>query len=247
MAETGHPSEVGQPSEHHSPPPVRHTSEHVDPNRRLSQEAPHGLGETEEQHALHAHIPQKKLWGLDLRNEAILFYILMVTSIGCEIAAAVCGAYRHTWSKPFIGTMTAFLALHVWAWLQTAVGMVQRASWVRDEGDLATRRQFLYLAVRLNRLMLPTAIVALATFIQAYARRHSLGDLAYWLLFLLVFIWNIVFSVMNAYNNITWESDRLEYEEGENPFSHSRLAILGIPSSAASVKKARREGKGKEV
>ena len=35
---------------------------------------------------------------------------------------------------------------------------------------------------------------------------------------------------MNAYNNITWESDRLEYEEGSTPYSNTLLAILGIPS-----------------
>jgi hypothetical protein len=36
---------------------------------------------------------------------------------------------------------------------------------------------------------------------------------------------------MNAYNNITWESDRLEFEEGASPYGNTMLAILGIPSS----------------
>ena len=36
--------------------------------------------------------------------------------------------------------------------------------------------------------------------------------------------------VMNAYNNITWESDRLEFEEGQSPYRVTLLAILGIPS-----------------
>jgi hypothetical protein len=44
------------------------------------------------------------------------------------------------------------------------------------------------------------------------------------------FIFNIVGCVMNAYNNITWESDRLEYEEGHSPYGNTLLAILGIPS-----------------
>lgn len=68
------------------------------------------------------------------------------------------------------------------------------------------------------------------TFIVGYTQRRELKDLAYWLLFLLAFIWNTVFSVMNAYNNITWESDRLQYEENEIHFKMTRLAILGIPS-----------------
>ena len=35
---------------------------------------------------------------------------------------------------------------------------------------------------------------------------------------------------MNAYNNITWESDRLEYEEGHSPYGNTLYAIVGIPS-----------------
>lgn len=42
---------------------------------------------------------------------------------------------------------------------------------------------------------------------------------------------------MNAYNNITWESDRLMYEEGEQPFRVTRLAILGIPSTPKELPK----------
>lgn len=75
-----------------------------------------------------------------------------------------------------------------------------------------------------------TAVICLPTFIQAYVQRESYHDLAYWLLFLLFFIFNTVGCVMNAYNNITWESDRLHYEEGEPPMKHTKLAILGIPS-----------------
>ncbi|KAH9820411.1 hypothetical protein Tdes44962_MAKER10326, partial [Teratosphaeria destructans] len=131
------------------------------------------------------------------------------------------------------------MALHWAAWLQTAIGMLRRASWVREEADLVARREFLSLAVRLNRLMMPTALIALPVFIQAYVRRDDLRDLPYWLLFLLIFIWNTVFSVMNAYNNITWESDRLRYEEGEPPFRSTRLAILGIPTTTTTTTKGR--------
>jgi hypothetical protein len=35
---------------------------------------------------------------------------------------------------------------------------------------------------------------------------------------------------MNAYNNITWELDRLEFEEGQSPYRIPLLAVLGIPS-----------------
>ena len=44
------------------------------------------------------------------------------------------------------------------------------------------------------------------------------------------FIFNIVGCVMNAYNNITWESDRLEYEDGHSPYGNTLLSIIGIPS-----------------
>ncbi|KAK3109895.1 hypothetical protein LTR53_016377 [Teratosphaeriaceae sp. CCFEE 6253] len=229
------------------PDPVRHDSEPVDLNRRLSDEGPHAPGETEEQHAAHSQIPTKRTWGLNESQESALFYFWMATSLCCLIAAAGLGAYYHAWGKPFIGTMSAFMVLHWAGWLQTASGMAQRASWVRDEGDLATRRQYLYLAVRLNRLMLPTAIVGLVTFIQAYARRFDLNDLAYWLLFLLVFIWNIVFCVMNAYNNISWESSRLEYEDPDHPYNIGRLAILGLGSPTKKEHGNGKEREGKEV
>ena len=68
------------------------------------------------------------------------------------------------------------------------------------------------------------------TFIVNYVRRDHTHDICSWLLFLLVFIFNTVGCVMNAYNNITWESDRLEYEEGSTPYGNTMLSILGIPS-----------------
>lgn len=76
----------------------------------------------------------------------------------------------------------------------------------------------------------PTAVISFVFFIVAYVRREDTDDLANWLVFLIVFIANTVGCVMNAYNNITWESDRLEYEEGSSPYGNTMLAILGIPS-----------------
>lgn len=113
-----------------------------------------GIGETYEQHAQHDLIAPKAHWGLSPKAEATLFYCCAVPSWGLEIAAAVVGSYSHSWNPPFIVCISAFLVLHWMAWLQTAVGMMQRASWVRDESDLNDRRQFLHLAVRLNRLMM---------------------------------------------------------------------------------------------
>lgn len=77
----------------------------------------------------------------------------------------------------------------------------------------------------------PTAVIAFIVFVVAYVRRDDTDDLANWLLYLLFFIFDTVFCVMNAYNNITWESDRLEYEEGASPYSNTLYAILGYPSS----------------
>ncbi|CZT14583.1 uncharacterized protein RCC_12055 [Ramularia collo-cygni] len=190
-----------------------------------------GLGETEEQHRLHANYEAPKHWGLGRRSESILFYTFAIPSWCFEIAAAILGAFRGTSSNPFVATCTIWLVLWLTAWLQTAVLMIQRASWVRDEANLKDRKQYLYLSVRLQRLQMITWIIALPVFIQAYVQRNNTGyNTAYWLLFLLFFIFNIVGCVMNAYNNITWELDRLLYEDGEPPMRHARLASLGIPS-----------------
>ncbi|SMR56344.1 unnamed protein product [Zymoseptoria tritici ST99CH_3D1] len=194
-----------------------------------------GPGETYEEHALHSKYQPQKHWGLGWRAESTLFYCFVIPSWCFEIASAVLGSFENTEAHPFIATCTIWLVLWATAWLQTAVLMVQRASWVRDEANLEDRKQYLYLSVRLQRLMmltisLVTWIIALPVFIQAYVRRDHFDDLPYWLIFLLFFIFNIVGCVMNAYNNITWELDRLLYEEGEPPMKHTRLAIVGISS-----------------
>lgn len=77
----------------------------------------------------------------------------------------------------------------------------------------------------------PTAIPAFVTFVVGYVERDERDDLPFWLIFLLFFILNTVGCVMNAYNNITWECDRLHYEEGFPAMKYTRLAIFGIPSS----------------
>jgi len=134
----------------------------TDLSQRLSREGERGLGETELQHAHHAHIKPKHHWGLPPYTEAALFYAFAVPSWALEIASAVIGTYYHSWTIQFAVPMSLFLAFHWAAWLQTVVGMMQRASWFRDEADLNDRRDFLYLAVRLNRLMLVSCYVLLS-------------------------------------------------------------------------------------
>ena len=79
-------------------------------------------------------------------------------------------------------------------------------------------------------------MISFIIFVVAYARRYDTDDVGNWLLFILVFIFNTVGCVMNAYNNITWESDRLEYEEGSSPYGNTMLSILGIPSKPSGEK-----------
>jgi hypothetical protein len=93
-------------------------------------------------------------WGLHRKNETLIFYGLVIPSWGLEIAAAVVGAYMRSDSPAFIGCITAFFALHWAAWLQTTFAMMQRSSWRRDEEAVEERVQFLWFAVRLQRMML---------------------------------------------------------------------------------------------
>jgi len=114
----------------------------------------HGYGETPEQHARHAAPPQEKHFGLPPYSEAALFYVWAILSWGFEIAASVTGSYYSTGDHRFIATATVCMFCSWAAWWQTAIQMMQRASWVRDESNLTDRRRYLYLAVRLTRLML---------------------------------------------------------------------------------------------
>ena len=99
-------------------------------------------------------LSMKLHWGLHTFPENVLFYCFAIPSWCLEIAAAVLGAYRGASDPAFIGCVTAFLVLHWAAWLQTAFGMVQRASWRREHETVPERTQFLYLAIRLQRLMI---------------------------------------------------------------------------------------------
>jgi hypothetical protein len=114
----------------------------------------HGHGETMEQHERHLSMPQIAHWGLPPYTEAALFYTWAGLSWCLEIAAAVLGSYFDTGNHGFIATATLCMFFSWAAWWQTVVGMMQRASWVRDESNLADRRRYLYFAVRLQRLML---------------------------------------------------------------------------------------------
>ena len=121
----------------------------------------HGYGETTEQHAAHTSYVSHPTshFGLAPSAERILFYAFAISSWAMEIVSCILGSYFKTWDHRFIATVTPFLVLSWAAWWQTAVGMMQRASWVRDEGNLADRKRYLYFAVRLNRLMLVSFVI----------------------------------------------------------------------------------------
>jgi hypothetical protein len=111
-------------------------------------------GETAEQHAAHAYYAPIRHWGLGRKHENALFYLFAVPSWCVAIATAVTGRATGTGSAAFAATAAVWLVLWATAWLQTAVLMVQRASWTRDEANLKDRKQYLYLSVRLQRLMI---------------------------------------------------------------------------------------------
>lgn len=93
-------------------------------------------------------------WGLHRKNETLLFYGMILPCWCLEIAAAAIGPYLRSGSGAFIGCITAFFVLHWAAWFQTAFAMMQRSSWRRDEEAVEERVQFLWFAVRLQRMML---------------------------------------------------------------------------------------------
>ena len=64
----------------------------------------------------------------------------------------------------------------------------------------------------------------------AYRFKDKASSPAYWIIYLVVWITNIVVCMMNVYNNISWESDLLyqiapQYQQG-----NFWLAVLGIRS-----------------
>lgn len=133
----------------------------------------HGYGETAEQHAHHADVTPIKTWGLvpGSPTEAGIFYTFATLSWMLLIAAAVLGSYYSTTEHGFIATISTFFFFSWAAWWMTAAQMAMRASWIRDEGDLPTRRAYLYLAVRLNRLMMVSilTIFSLQTLLRCIA------------------------------------------------------------------------------
>ena len=101
----------------------------------------HGYGETMDQHLAHSDSAEPAHWGLSVPLEERLFYIFAVPSWAFEIVAGIIGSYYSSKHPAFIALVTIFLVLHWSAWLQTVVGMLQRASWVRDESNLPDRRR----------------------------------------------------------------------------------------------------------
>jgi hypothetical protein len=93
-------------------------------------------------------------WGLHRKNETLLFYGMIIPCWAVEIAAAAMGPYLRSGSPAFIACITVFFVLHWAAWFQTAFAMMQRSSWRRDEEAVEERVQFLWFAVRLQRMML---------------------------------------------------------------------------------------------
>lgn len=101
------------------------------------------------------HLLSLKLhWGLHRKTETVIFYCFAIVCWGAEIAAAALGPYVRSSHPAFIACVSVYWVLHWAAWFQTAFAMVQRASWRRDEEVLEERVQFLWFAVRLQRLML---------------------------------------------------------------------------------------------
>lgn len=125
------------------------------PKTSPSPEADGNLPVDREQNAS-TYLKQKLHWGLPRPLEVALFYTLAILAWMSQIAAAVLGSYRHTRSLPFAVTVSVFCVLHWAAWCQTAFAMMQRASWRREE-TIGERVQFLFFAVRLQRLMLVCA------------------------------------------------------------------------------------------
>ena len=75
------------------------------------------------------------------------------------------------------------------------------------------------------------------TWAVAYRFREKASSQAYWIIFLVVWIMNTVFSIMNVYNNINWESDLLYQIAPEYPQGSYWLAVFGIRSMCRAKRK----------
>ncbi len=66
------------------------------------------------------------------------------------------------------------------------------------------------------------------TWAVAYRFRHHASSPAYWIIFLVVWISNTCFCIMNVYNNIAWESALLYQIAPSYPQGNFWLGALGI-------------------
>ena len=70
----------------------------------------------------------------------------------------------------------------------------------------------------------------MVTWAVAYRFRDKASSSAYWIIFLVVWIFNTVVCLMNVSNNIRWESDLLAQIAPDYPQGNFWLAVLGIRS-----------------
>jgi len=158
-------------------------------------------------------------------QEYLIFYFFAIVSWCLEIAAACLGSLDGGQSHVFIATITPFLATHWMAFLQTCWMMA-----TAPRMTIADRMAYLNLACRFQRLCAPTALMGMVTWAVAYRFRHKASSPAYWIIFLVVWISNTCFCIMNVYNNISWESALLYQIAPDYPQGNFWLAALGIRS-----------------
>lgn len=68
----------------------------------------------------------------------------------------------------------------------------------------------------------------MVTWAVAYRFRGKASSSAYWIIFLVVWISNVVVCIMNVYNNISWESQLLWQIAPDYPQGNFWLGVLGI-------------------
>ncbi|EME81534.1 uncharacterized protein MYCFIDRAFT_176822 [Pseudocercospora fijiensis CIRAD86] len=183
-------------------------------------------GETAEQHAAHAYFEPIRHWGLGRKQEAILFYGFAIPSdrfLRQDDFPRI-HRHRHRLARVMGDCLASDRRAH-----GAASKLDERRS--KPEGPEAVS----LLVCEITE----TDDCASMNFWRPGNQcdnmpAHLHPSISYWLVFLLFFIFNTVGCVMNAYNNITWECDRLHYEEGEPAMKHTRLAILGIPTVTGS-------------
>ncbi|EXJ87261.1 hypothetical protein A1O3_04220 [Capronia epimyces CBS 606.96] len=168
-------------------------------------------------------LPFKTGGRLARNQEYLIFYFFTISSWGLEIAAACLGSLYGAQSHYFIATVASFLATYAMAFLQT-LWMAATA----PRNTIADRISFLNLVCRFQRLCAPTALIGMITWAVAYRFRGKASSQAYWIIFLVVWIFSIVVCIMNVYNNISWESDLLYQLAPDQPQGKFWLAALGI-------------------